>query len=44
MILFCLVVSKGQKIFEIEPDEVVLELSDDEIEERRRSVTQELLA
>ena len=38
------VVSKGQKIFEIEPDEVVVELSDDEIEERRRSVTLELLA
>ncbi len=38
------VVSKGQKIFEIEPDEVVVELSDEEIDERRRTVTLALLA
>ena len=37
------VVAKGQKIFEIVPDEVVLEESDDEIRERRQGVTEALL-
>ena len=37
------VVTKGQKIFEIEPDEVVVEESEEEIQERRQSVTLALL-
>ena len=37
------VVAKGQRIFEIEPDEVVVIESDEEIESRRRAVTLALL-
>jgi acetyl/propionyl-CoA carboxylase alpha subunit len=37
------VVAKGQTIFEIEPDEVVIEESDEEIDKRRRTVTLDLL-
>ncbi|MCH2173566.1 biotin carboxylase [Myxococcota bacterium] len=38
------VVTKGQKIFEIEPDEVVEEISDEEIQKRQRTVTLALLS
>jgi len=37
------VVGKGQRIFEIEPDEVLVQESDEEIQERRRAVTLGLL-
>ncbi|MDE0885501.1 MAG: biotin carboxylase [Myxococcota bacterium] len=37
------VVNKGQKIFEIEPDEVVVEESEEEIQERHQTVTLALL-
>ena len=37
------VVSKGQKIFEIEPDEIVVEESEEEIRERQQGVTLGLL-
>ena len=37
------VVTKGQKIFEIVPDEMVVEESEDEIRERQHGVTQALL-
>jgi len=37
------VVTKGQKIFEIEPDEVLVEESEEEIARRRRAVTEGLL-
>ena len=37
------VVTKGQKIFEIVPDEMIVEESDDEIRERQHGVTQALL-
>ena len=37
------VVAKGQAIFEIEPDEVVVVESEEEIAERRRAVTLGLL-
>lgn len=37
------VVTKGQKIFEIVPDEMVVEESEDEIRERQHAVTQALL-
>ena len=33
------VVAKGQRIFEIEPDEVVVQETEEEIQERRRAVT-----
>ena len=38
------VVRKGQKIFAIDPDELVVEESDQEIRERRQTVTLELLS
>jgi biotin carboxyl carrier protein len=38
-----IVVAKGQRIFEIEPDEVVVQETEEEIRERRRAVTLGLL-
>ena len=38
------VVTKGQKIFEIVPDEVVIEESEDEIQKRKKNTTLALLA
>jgi len=38
------VVTKGQKVFEIEPDEVVVEESEEEIQERHQTVTLALLS
>ena len=37
------VVAKGQRIFEIEPDEVVVDESEEDIQNRRRAVTLALL-
>jgi hypothetical protein len=37
------VVAKGEKIFEIEPDEIVHQESEEEIRDRRMTVTLELL-
>jgi hypothetical protein len=37
------VVTKGQQIFEIVPDEVVIEESEDEIQQRRKDTTLALL-